>query len=122
MTAYRTDSGNIEALPYKDKKRYLWILSLLLPTLPLTGIFLFSRTQLEWSLYLPLLISYGVIPLADWLIGTDETNPPEDIVPQLESDPYYRWLTYLTVPLPSKGRVLKGWVMPYLFQHRMMNI
>ena len=99
MTAFRTDSGNMELLPYKDKKRYLWIFSLLLPIMPLTGIFLFSRTQLEWSLYLPLLIGYGVIPLADWLIGTDETNPPEEIVPQLESDPYYRWLTYLTVPL-----------------------
>ena len=89
------------SLIYKDKKRYLWVLSLLLPLVPLTGVFLFARTQLEWTLYTPLLISYGVIPLMDWLIGTDETNPPEEIVPQLESDVYYRWLTYLTVPLHS---------------------
>ena len=99
VSTYNINKPDMASLIYKDKKRYLWVLSLLLPLVPLTGVFLFARTQLEWTLYTPLLISYGVIPLMDWLIGTDETNPPEEIVPQLESDVYYRWLTYLTVPL-----------------------
>ena len=94
MSTYNINKPDMASLIYKDKKRYLWVLSLLLPLVPLTGVFLFARTQLEWTLYTPLLISYGVIPLMDWLIGTDETNPPEEIVPQLESDVYYRWLTY----------------------------
>ena len=99
MSTFKINRPGTESLVYKDEKRYLWIFSLLLPLLPLTGIFLFNRTQLEWTLYLPLLIGHGVIPFTDWLIGTDETNPPEEIVPQLEADIYYRWLTYLTVPL-----------------------
>jgi alkane 1-monooxygenase len=49
-------------------------------------------------LLLPL-CGYVVMPILDWLIGSDANNPPEEIVPQLDADPYYRWLTYATVPL-----------------------
>jgi len=44
-------------------------------------------------------LSYFVIPVLDWLFGSDANNPPEEIVPQLEADPYYRRLTCLTVPM-----------------------
>ncbi|MDX1805278.1 MAG: alkane 1-monooxygenase, partial [Alcanivorax sp.] len=27
------------------------------------------------------------------------SNPPEEVVPQLEDDPYYRWITYALVPI-----------------------
>jgi len=84
---------------YRDKKRYLWCLSLVLPLLPLLGVALYLQTGLEWSLAIPLLVSYTAIPLLDWLLGTDTSNPPEEIVPQLEEDRYYRWLTWCTVPL-----------------------
>jgi alkane 1-monooxygenase len=39
------------------------------------------------------------MPLLDALIGEDRNNPPEAVVPQLEADRYYRWLTWATVPL-----------------------
>jgi alkane 1-monooxygenase len=41
-------------------------------------------------LVLVLVLFYGVIPLAYWLIGEDLTNPPEAEVSALESDGYYR--------------------------------
>src|SRR5690606_11366963 len=38
-------------------------------------------------------------PLLDFALGEDTNNPPEELVPQLEADVYYRRLTWFTVPL-----------------------
>jgi len=90
------EKGRIE---YRDAKRYLWSLSVFLPLLPLLGVFLYFRFDAEWLLAIPLLINYIVIPVMDWVFGYDTNNPPEEIVPQLEEDRYYRYLTWATVPL-----------------------
>lgn len=50
-------------------------------------------------LWVPLLFYYGAIPLLDIAIGEDRSNPPEAIVPQLEDDRYYRYITYALVPI-----------------------
>jgi alkane 1-monooxygenase len=86
-------------IQYTDKKRYAWMTSLFMPVFPLLGIWLYFSFGHEWLLAIPLLTSYTLIPLADHLIGMDENNPPEEIVPQLEEDRYYRWLTWATVPM-----------------------
>ncbi len=80
-----------------------------LPVVPLFGIFLYFRTGLEWLLGIPLLISYVVIPLLDWVFGPDINNPPEEIVPQLEEDRYYRRLTWVTVPLHFVTLIAVAW-------------
>lgn len=84
---------------YRDRKRFLWLGSLLYPVLSLSGIGLYGLTGSEWSLLAPIVANYGLIPLIDWLCGEDPSNPPEEIVPALEADPYYRWLPILTVPM-----------------------
>jgi hypothetical protein len=89
-------------IEYRDRKRRLWCLSLLLPVLPLLGIGLYLQAGAEWLLALPLLIAYTLIPLLDWLLGTDTNNPPEE-------DRYYRRLTYATVPLHFLTLVLVAW-------------
>jgi alkane 1-monooxygenase len=83
---------------YTDLKRHLWLISVFMPLLPLSGVILFYQTGEQLMLLLPL-SGYVVMPILDWLIGSDTNNPPEEIVPQLDADPYYRWLTYATVPL-----------------------
>ena len=50
-------------------------------------------------LWTPLVFLYVMIPLLDYLFPNDRSNPPEQIVPQLEADAYYRGLNHLTVPL-----------------------
>ena len=75
------------------------MLSAFLPLMPLFGIFLYFQGGPEWVLILPLCINYFVIPVLDWIFGSDTNNPPEEIVPQLEEDRYYRYLTWVTVPL-----------------------
>lgn len=84
---------------YRDRKRFLWLGSLLYPVLSLSGIGLYGLTGSEWTLLAPIVANYGLIPLIDWLCGEDPSNPPEEIVPALEADPYYRWLPILTVPM-----------------------
>jgi len=91
-----TGPGRIE---YRDRKRAWWLLSVVYPLLPFAGMAAHAASGWQVALGLPLLISYGLMPLLDWLIGDDRNNPPEAVVPQLEADRYYRWLTWATVPL-----------------------
>jgi len=99
MKTYQLNHPKLGLISYSDKKRYLWINSFLMPAFPLMGVFFYYRTGAEWMLALPLLINYLVLPILDWLIGSDENNPPEELVAQLEEDNYYRILTCLTVPM-----------------------
>lgn len=99
MTTYSVEHAEKGLISYTDRKRYLWLLSVLMPIVALSGIFCFQATGEQWTLWLPVLFSYLVIPILDWLIGVDNNNPPEELVPQLEADSYYRYLTYITIPL-----------------------
>ena len=88
------------ALPYRDHKRPLWLLSLFVPILGLIGpaLYLLVSPSEFWLWLSPLFFYFG-IPLLDALIGEDPSNPPESEVPALEADPYYRWIIYLLVPV-----------------------
>ncbi|MBN7796109.1 alkane 1-monooxygenase [Parahaliea mediterranea] len=99
MTSYTLDHPTLGHIEYRDRKRYLWLSSLFMPLFPMLGIGLFFVTGSQWALAVPLVFSYGVIPFLDYALGSDTNNPPEEIVPQLEEDRYYRVLTWLTVPM-----------------------
>jgi len=98
-----------EAIHYVDRKRYLWLLSVLYPLQPLLGIYLHALTGREAWLLLPLVLGYVGGPLLDWLLGEDRNNPPESVVLQLDGDRYYRFLTYLVVPLHFVGLIAAAW-------------
>jgi alkane 1-monooxygenase len=106
--AYLSASG--EQATYVDKKRYLWPLSVLLPTLPPICSAFYLAYGVEWVLWAPLFVIYVMVPTLDWLLGQDESNPPETLVPELESDPYYRILTYIAVPLHYVGLIAGVWL------------
>jgi len=100
MTAlYRAVDSLGRAVTYRDRKRHWWLLSVVYPLVPFVGMWAHAASGYQIALGLPLVISYGLMPLLDALIGEDENNPPEAVVPQLDADRYYRWLTWLTVPL-----------------------
>lgn len=84
---------------FRDRKRAAWLLSVLFPLNPLAGVALHAATGHPLALGLPLLTNYGLMPLLDALVGEDPSNPPEAVVPRLEEDRYYRWLTWLAVPM-----------------------
>lgn len=84
---------------YRDGKRYAWFVSLLVPMVLGCGPFFYLFTGSAASLFMPALLVYAAIPLLDLLFGEDRNNPPEEVVPLLEADPYYRWATYALVPV-----------------------
>jgi len=98
-----------QRIEYRDRKRAWWALSVVYPLLPLVGIAAHALTGYQIALGLPLVISYGLMPLLDFLIGEDTNNPPEAVVPQLEADRYYRWLTWATVPLHFIAFIACAW-------------
>ena len=98
-TTYVAQDRDGRVVEYRDRKRLAWSLSVLYPLMPFLGIGLHAATGQPGWLALPLAIVYLLGPLLDWAFGEDENNPPEAVVPQLEADRYYRWLTYAVVPL-----------------------
>ena len=69
----------------------------------------YGLTGHEAWFWLPLGVGYLAIPLLDWLFGVDESNPPEEVVPLLEADRYYRYLTYATVPMHFVVLITIAW-------------
>jgi len=110
MVSYSIQHPQKGLIAYTDRKRYLWLLSMVLPGIPLAAIALYFQTGQPWTLTLPLLVSYVIIPIIDHLVGEDEHNPPEELVPQLENDTYYRWLTIATVPMHFVVLIAIAWV------------
>lgn len=99
MKTYTFDDPVLGRISYIDHKRYLWLIAVFFPLIPLIGMGLMSWSGQQWMLWIPLVFLYFVIPLLDYLFPNDRSNPPEQIVPQLEADGYYRLLNHLTVPL-----------------------
>ena len=89
-----------------DPKRHWWLLGLVVPTLPIIAGGLAAATGLGIFWWLGPIVLYGVMPLLDLSLGRDRENPPEEIVPQLNDDRYYRWCTFLYVPLQFTSLVL----------------
>ena len=107
--SYQATTAEGSRVEYRDRKRVWWMLSVVFPLLPFAGIATHAATGWQIALGLPLVISYGLMPLLDAIIGEDENNPPEAVVPQLEEDRYYRWLTWATVPLHFVALIGCAW-------------
>ena len=57
----------------------------------------------------PVLV-FGIFPLLDLAIGMDARNPPDGVIKWLEQDRYYRWCTYLYLPIQYAGLVFACWL------------
>jgi len=95
---------------WRDPKRYAWLLGLLVPGLPLMAWALVEVTGVGLLWFFGPLFVFGVIPILDHLIGDDDANPPDSVVQWLEQDRYYRWCTYLFLPLQFASLVIACWL------------
>jgi alkane 1-monooxygenase len=84
---------------YVDRKRWAWALSPLWIGLPLAGMGLASATGAGAWNWLTLALFFLALPVLDVAVGSDPNNPPESTIERLDQDAYYRFLTYLTVPV-----------------------
>jgi len=94
---------------YIDKKRHAWIVSFLIPGLAVASTAMYNYFESEWALWAVIAVWYLVFPAIDFVMGEDESNPPESVVPQLEQDKYYRFIARLHVPVVIAAFVYLGW-------------
>lgn len=108
-TSYSIEHPQKGLIEFTDKKRWLWIGAVLFPLLPLVMFAVYWQVPSVWVIILPLVISFGLVPLIDYLMGSDTTNPPEEIVPQLDADPYYHRLLVISTALHFVVLIASAW-------------
>jgi alkane 1-monooxygenase len=96
---------------WRDRKRYLWLLGTVVPLFMFVGWGLVNLTGLGLFWWIGPMVVYVFIPLLDLLIGDDASNAPEEVVAWLEQDRYYRWITYLFLPLQFLTLFVGLWLM-----------
>ena len=69
MKSYALSDPQKGLIVYRDRKRLLWLGSLLYPILSLSGIGLYLVNGSEWMLLVPIVATYVGIPVLDWLAG-----------------------------------------------------
>ena len=107
------------ALMLKMKKwGYLAFWLIMIPLLPLSAfVGNESGTQNYWAWFLYFVI-FGIIPILDYIIGKDPSNPNEEVeVPAMSEEKTYRWFTLLMVPIWFGVLFWAGWV----FMHNNYN-
>ncbi len=95
---------------WRDGKRYAWLLGLIVPLLPFVAWAWVEVTGLGifWW-YGPILV-FGVFSLLDVVVGMDAENPPDSVIKWLEQDRYYRWCTYVFIPVQYAGLLFACWL------------
>ena len=92
-------TGGTSRPQWRDRKRYLWLLGIVVPMLLFVGWGLVNLTGLALFWWMGPIVVYVVIPSLDLVIGDDSSNAPEEALAWLEQDRYYRWVTYLFLPV-----------------------
>ncbi len=96
---------------WRDRKRYLWLIGLVVPSLAFLGYGLHELTGWGVWFWLGPIVILGVVPAIDLVAGLDRSNPPDDVIEALENDRYYRWITYLFLPIQYVGLVGAMWLL-----------
>jgi alkane 1-monooxygenase len=95
---------------WTDSKRYAWLLGLIVPSLPFIAWGAVQLTGLgAFWLFGPVLV-FVIFPVLDFIVGVDAENPPDSIIKWLEQDRYYRWCTYVFIPVQYAGLIFACWL------------
>ncbi|HEU4462497.1 MAG TPA: alkane 1-monooxygenase [Solirubrobacterales bacterium] len=95
---------------WTDGKRYAWLLGIVVPLSPFFAWFYWSLTDIGAFWFIGPVLVFVVFPLLDMAIGMDSTNPPDSVLKFLEQDRYYRWCTYLFIPIQYAGLIFACWL------------
>jgi alkane 1-monooxygenase len=99
MTSIHVDTTSHPAATAWRPLRGRWLAALIVPTIPFiaAGLVAVTGSGLFWWSG-PVLV-FVLMPALDAQRADDTTNPPEELVADLEADHWYRWCTYLFIPL-----------------------
>lgn len=95
---------------WRDPKRYLWLYGLAMPLSPFLAYLLVQQFGLGVFWAAGAIIIAVICPLIDAFAKLDTSNPPEAVMKPLENDRYYRYCTYLYLPLQYAGFVFGCWL------------
>jgi len=104
MTSAVADAQPLQAT-WSDPKRYLWLFGLVVPLLPFIAFGMVELTGSGLLWWVGPFVVFVLIPFLDQVIGKDAENPPDSAIKWLEQDRYYRWCTYVFIPLQYAGLV-----------------
>ncbi|WP_076825533.1 MULTISPECIES: alkane 1-monooxygenase [unclassified Frankia] len=94
---------------WRDGKRYMWLTALVPPVLPIVSFGLWHRTGSGLPWWLTVMFVFGLLPLLDATTPKDPVAAPDWARPALDADRYYRWCTFLYLPLTGVCLVLGCW-------------
>jgi alkane 1-monooxygenase len=95
---------------WRDRKRYLWLIGLVVPSLAFLGYGMHALTGWGVWFWVGPIVILVIVPAIDLIAGLDRSNPPDDVIEALENDKYYRWITYLFLPIQYVGFVGAMWL------------
>lgn len=104
--ADRTTHGTVpdgSTETWHDPKRHLWLIGLVVPALAFLAYAGWAATGVGAFFWIGPAVILVVVPAIDLVAGLDRSNPPDDLIERLEKDRYYRWITYLFLPVQYAG-------------------
>ncbi|OBC15062.1 alkane 1-monooxygenase [Mycobacterium sp. 852013-50091_SCH5140682] len=108
-TGYNTGNADIER-GWHDPKRYLWLLGATVPCLVTVSWLAVKLTGFGGFWWLGPILTFVLIPLLDYVVGTDRSTAPDDVYIDLDSDRWYRWATYLYLPNQYLSLIFACWL------------
>ena len=118
MTAELGMGAVVSADQWRDKKRCLWLMGLIPPTmLFVVWPIVWAMNQFGWQsasqvfFWVGPFLVYILLPALELLVGPEGQNPPDEVMERLENDKYYRYCTYAYIPF-QYASVIAG---AYLF-------
>lgn len=104
-------------IAWRDKKRYLWLMGLIAPTLLFTMLpVIWGLNRLDWHaaaqvpFWIGPILVYAILPALDLRFGPDGENPPDELMRALENDRYYRYCIYAYIPCQYASVVLGAYL------------
>ena len=106
------DHDDVEVNPaeWSDGKRFAWLLGIVVPLAPFFAYLYWSLTGFGGFWFMGPFLVFVLFPLLDAVVGMDPTNPPDSVLKYLEQDRYYRWCTYLFIPIQYAGLIFACWL------------
>jgi alkane 1-monooxygenase len=100
------DEVEVNPATWTDPKRYAWLLGIIVPLAPFMAWGSVALTGFAGFWLLGPVLIFVAFPILDIAVGLDATNPPDSVLKWLEQDRYYRWCTYVFIPIQYAGLVL----------------
>ncbi|HSS04412.1 MAG TPA: alkane 1-monooxygenase [Solirubrobacterales bacterium] len=107
---HHAEDIDLNPATWTDPKRYAWLLGLIVPSLPFLAWGGVELTGLGAFWFFGPVLVFVIFPLLDAIVGVDAENPPDSIIKWLEQDRYYRWCTYVFIPVQYAGLIFACWL------------